>query len=180
MACSSDKPRGAADCVISTGRPTTECCAELVLDSRTVSKWAQNRRRRPQARPGLRQRCRKRPSKGRVPLGGAIGTHPPRKGAFPPTALLAPSLLPIKGTFGKTPIIALGTRAKSTTLRLRRLEPTGIGFLQNGAGNPICKRDEIEHGQTRCLLNCRRIRRQVAALKQDGLNIRMLLTQILR
>ena len=35
---------------------------------------------------------------------------PPRKGAFPPTALLAPSLPPIKGTFGKTPIIALGTR----------------------------------------------------------------------
>ena len=105
---------------------------------------------------------------------------PPRKGAFPPTALLAPSLPPIKGTFGKTPIIALGARAKSTTLRLRRLEPAGIGFLQNGAGNPICKRDEVEHGQTRCLLNRRRIRRQVAALKQDGLNIRMLLTQILR
>ena len=56
--------------------PTTECCAELGLDSRTVSKWAQNRRRRPQARPGLRQRCQKRPSKGRVPLGGTIGTPP--------------------------------------------------------------------------------------------------------
>ena len=28
----------------------------------------------PQARPGLRQRCQKRPSKGRVPLGGTIGT----------------------------------------------------------------------------------------------------------
>ena len=76
MACSSDKPRGTADCVISTGRPTTECCAELGLDSRTVSKWAQNRRRRPQAGPGLRQRCRKRPSKGRVPLDGTIGTPP--------------------------------------------------------------------------------------------------------
>ena len=35
---------------------------------------AQNRRRRPQAGPGLRQRCQKRPSKGRVPLGGTIGT----------------------------------------------------------------------------------------------------------
>ena len=58
-------------------RPTTECCAELGLDSRTVSKWAQNLRRRPQARPVLRQRCRKRPSKGRIPLGGTIGTpHP--------------------------------------------------------------------------------------------------------
>ena len=33
--------------------------------------------RRPQARPGLRQRCQKRPSKGRIPLGGTIGTpHP--------------------------------------------------------------------------------------------------------
>ena len=81
MACSSAKPRGTADCVISTGRPTTECCAELGLDSRTVSKWAQNRRRRPQARPGLRQRCRKRPSKGRVPLGGTIGT-PPRASSY--------------------------------------------------------------------------------------------------
>ena len=35
---------------------------------------AQNRQRRPQAGPGLRQRCQKRPSKGRVPLGGTIGT----------------------------------------------------------------------------------------------------------
>ena len=73
MACSSAKPRGAADRIISTGRPTTECCAEPGLNSRTVNKWAQNRRRRPQARPGLRQRCQKRPSKGRVPLGGTIG-----------------------------------------------------------------------------------------------------------
>ena len=54
-------------------RPTTECCAELGLDSKTVNKWAQNRRRRPQARPVLRQRCQKRPSKGRVPLDGTIG-----------------------------------------------------------------------------------------------------------
>ena len=77
MACSSAEPRGAAGCVTSTGGPTTECCAELGLDSRTVNKRAQNRRRRPQARPGLRQRCQKRPSKGRVPLGGTIGTpHP--------------------------------------------------------------------------------------------------------
>ena len=30
----------------------------------------------PQARPVLRQRCQKHPSKGRVPLGGAIGTPP--------------------------------------------------------------------------------------------------------
>ena len=76
MACSPAKPRGAADCIISTGRPTTECCAELGLDSRTVNKRAQNLRRRPQARPVLRQRCQKRPSKGRVPLGGTIGTPP--------------------------------------------------------------------------------------------------------
>ena len=80
MACSSAKPRGAADCVISTGRPTTECRAEPDLDSRTVNEWAQNRRRRPQAGPGLRQRCRKRPSKGRVPLDGTIGA--PRRGCF--------------------------------------------------------------------------------------------------
>ena len=76
MAYSVAKPRGTADRIISTGRPTTECCAELGLDSRTVSKRAQNLRRRPQARPVLRQRCQKRPSKGRVPLGGTIGTPP--------------------------------------------------------------------------------------------------------
>ena len=79
MACSPAKPRGTADRIISTGRPTTECCAELGLDSRTVSKRAQNRRRRPQARPSLRQHRRKRPSKGRTPLGGTIGTPPCRK-----------------------------------------------------------------------------------------------------
>ena len=88
MACSSAKPRGTAGDVISTGRPTTECCAELGLDSRTVSKWAQNRRRRPQARPVLRQRCRKRPSKGRAPLGGTIGTLPP-PGKQPPMSIRA-------------------------------------------------------------------------------------------
>ena len=43
---------------------------------------AQNRRRRPQAGPGLRQRCQKRPSKGRVPLGGTIGTPPTRLRTF--------------------------------------------------------------------------------------------------
>ena len=79
IACSPAKPRGTADCIISTGRPTTECCAEPGLDSRTVSKWAQNLRRRPQAGPGLRQRCQKRPSKGRVPLDGAIGTPSPKR-----------------------------------------------------------------------------------------------------
>ena len=63
-------------------RPTTECCAEPGLDSRTVSKWAQNRRRRPQAGPGLRQRCQKRPPKGRVPLGGTIGAPPTRLRTF--------------------------------------------------------------------------------------------------
>ena len=77
MACSPAKPREAADCIISTGGPTTECCAELGLNSKTVNKWAQKRRRGPQARPGLRQRCQKRPSKGRIPLDGTIGTpHP--------------------------------------------------------------------------------------------------------
>ena len=74
MACSPAKPRGTADYIISTGRPISECCAELGLDSRTVNKWAQNLRRRPQARPVLRQRCQKRPSKGRVPCFNAEGT----------------------------------------------------------------------------------------------------------
>ena len=76
MAYSLTKPRGAADYIISTGRTTTECCVELGLDSKTVNKWAQNRRRSPQARPGLRQRCQKRPSKGRIPLDGTIGAPP--------------------------------------------------------------------------------------------------------
>lgn len=31
--------------IISTGRPITECCAELGLNSKTVNKWVQNRRR---------------------------------------------------------------------------------------------------------------------------------------
>lgn len=77
MAYSLAKPRGTADYIISTGRPITECCAELGLNSKTVNKRAQNRRLRPQARPGLRQRCQKHPSKGRIPLDGTIGTpHP--------------------------------------------------------------------------------------------------------
>lgn len=33
------------DYIISTGRPITECCAELGLNSKTVNKWVQNRRR---------------------------------------------------------------------------------------------------------------------------------------
>lgn len=82
MACSSAEPRGTAGCVTSTGGPTTECCAELGLNSKTVNKWVQNRRLRPQARPGLRQRCQKHPSKGRIPLDGTIGTPPTLLRAF--------------------------------------------------------------------------------------------------
>lgn len=37
--------RETADYTISTGRPTTECCAEPGLNPRTVNKWVQNRRR---------------------------------------------------------------------------------------------------------------------------------------
>lgn len=37
--------RETADHIISTGRPITECCAELGLNSKTVNKWVQNRRR---------------------------------------------------------------------------------------------------------------------------------------
>ena len=58
------------------GRADNGMLRRTGLNSKTVNKRAQNRRRRPQARPGLRQRCRKRPSKGRVPLGGTIGTPP--------------------------------------------------------------------------------------------------------
>ena len=37
--------RETADYITSTGRPTTECCAELGLNPKTVNKWVQNRRR---------------------------------------------------------------------------------------------------------------------------------------
>lgn len=37
--------RETADYIISTGRPITEYCAELGLNSKTVNKWVQNRRR---------------------------------------------------------------------------------------------------------------------------------------
>ena len=37
--------REIADYIISTGRPTTECCAEQGLNPKTVNKWVQNRRR---------------------------------------------------------------------------------------------------------------------------------------
>ena len=59
------------------GRADNGMLRRTGLNSKTVNKRAQNRRRRPQARPVLRQRCQKRPSKGRIPLGGTIGTpHP--------------------------------------------------------------------------------------------------------
>ena len=38
--------RETADYIISTGRPIKECCAELGLNSKTVNKWVQNRRRK--------------------------------------------------------------------------------------------------------------------------------------
>ena len=37
--------REMADYIILTGRPNFECCAELGLNSKTVNKWVQNRRR---------------------------------------------------------------------------------------------------------------------------------------
>ena len=37
--------RETADYIISTGRPITECCAELGLNPKTVGKWVQSRRR---------------------------------------------------------------------------------------------------------------------------------------
>lgn len=43
--------RETADYIISTGRPITECCAELGLNSKTVNKWVQDRRREPSGGP---------------------------------------------------------------------------------------------------------------------------------
>ena len=37
--------RETADYITSTGRPITQCCSELGLNSKTVSKWVQDRRR---------------------------------------------------------------------------------------------------------------------------------------
>ena len=37
--------RETADYVISTVRPITQCCSELGLNSKTVGKWVQDRRR---------------------------------------------------------------------------------------------------------------------------------------
>lgn len=37
--------RETADYIISTGRPTTECCRELGLNPKTVDKWVAKRRR---------------------------------------------------------------------------------------------------------------------------------------
>ena len=37
--------RGTAGYVISTGRPISECCGELGLNSKTVNQWAIKRRR---------------------------------------------------------------------------------------------------------------------------------------
>ena len=37
--------RETADYTISTGRPITQCCSELGLNSKTVGKWVQDRRR---------------------------------------------------------------------------------------------------------------------------------------
>lgn len=44
--------RETAGYIISTGRPITECCAELRLDSKTANKWVQDRRRELSGGPG--------------------------------------------------------------------------------------------------------------------------------
>lgn len=43
--------RETADYTISTGRPITECCAELGPNPKAVSKWVQNRRRELAVKP---------------------------------------------------------------------------------------------------------------------------------
>ena len=53
--------RETADYIISTGRPITECCAELGLDSKTVNKWVQDRRRELSGGPGPKAGSRARP-----------------------------------------------------------------------------------------------------------------------
>lgn len=44
--------RETADYVISSGRPITECCRELGLNSKTVNKWVVERRRELAGEPG--------------------------------------------------------------------------------------------------------------------------------
>ena len=45
--------RETADYIISTGRPTAECCRELGLNPKTVDKWVARRRR--EARKRIRE-----------------------------------------------------------------------------------------------------------------------------
>ena len=40
-----------ADCIISTGGPIMECCAEPGLNSKTVNKWVRDRRRELAGKP---------------------------------------------------------------------------------------------------------------------------------
>ena len=44
--------RETADYIISTGRPTAECCRELGLNPKTVDKWVARRRREASGEPG--------------------------------------------------------------------------------------------------------------------------------
>ena len=46
--------RETADYIISTGRPVTECCRELGLNSKTVDKWVAKRRREVSGEPDPR------------------------------------------------------------------------------------------------------------------------------
>lgn len=59
--------RETAGYIISTGRPITECRAELGLNSKTVNKWVQNRRRELSGGPGPKAGDRKlREARGRI------------------------------------------------------------------------------------------------------------------
>lgn len=49
--CTNESRRETADYVISTGRPISECCRELGLNSKTVNQWVIRRRRELSGQP---------------------------------------------------------------------------------------------------------------------------------
>lgn len=75
--------RETGDYIISTGRPITECCAELGLNSKTVNKWVQNRRRELAGGPGLKTEDRElREAKRRIREFEMENAFPKKAAAF--------------------------------------------------------------------------------------------------